>query len=199
MTSPDITPRKPPRQRRAKVTVEIILEAATRVLAAGGLTEFTTNRVADVAGVSIGSLYQYFPNKAALIAALIAQAQIDFAAEVERLVMAADDIPLDGALRDFAAFAVRQQYGRPLLAAALDSEEARLPVAPILQAAEARIRAAVARLAARHRHPDPATAARHLFVITKALVEADIGDSAGPPPDLADRLHRTLAGYLAKA
>ncbi|WP_370521033.1 TetR family transcriptional regulator [Pantoea sp. BAV 3049] len=47
--------------------MEAILQAATQVLAREGVQRFTTARVAEAAGVSIGSLYQYFPNKAALL------------------------------------------------------------------------------------------------------------------------------------
>jgi AcrR family transcriptional regulator len=65
------TPRKRPRQARAKATVNTILDASARVLVHRGFDQFTTNEVAEVAGVSIGSLYQYFPNKEALVAALI--------------------------------------------------------------------------------------------------------------------------------
>ncbi len=59
--------RKLPRQDRARLTVDVILTATKRVLAEGGRGQATTNRIAEVAGVSIGSLYQYFPNKDALI------------------------------------------------------------------------------------------------------------------------------------
>jgi AcrR family transcriptional regulator len=60
-------PRKLPKQDRSRVTVETLIEATTRIIEADGLEGLTTNRVARVAGVSIGSLYQYFPNKAALV------------------------------------------------------------------------------------------------------------------------------------
>src|ERR1041384_3846674 len=65
------TPRKRPRQDRSRATVDTILEATARVLVKRGFDGLTTNLVADAAGVSIGSLYQYFPNKAALVGALI--------------------------------------------------------------------------------------------------------------------------------
>lgn len=64
------TMRKVPRQERSRATVEAIVEAATHVLGRRGWAEFNTNEVADVAGASIGSLYQYFPNKLALIEAI---------------------------------------------------------------------------------------------------------------------------------
>jgi AcrR family transcriptional regulator len=62
-----ISARKRPRQARSTQLVEDILEAAARVLARQGARRFTTVRVAEEAGVSIGSLYQYFPNKEALL------------------------------------------------------------------------------------------------------------------------------------
>jgi len=65
------TPRKRPRQERSKATVDAILDATARVLVKEGYDGLTTNAVATRAGVSIGSLYQYFPNKEALVAALI--------------------------------------------------------------------------------------------------------------------------------
>lgn len=64
-------PRKAPRQARAKATVEAILEATAHILVDEGVERLSTNRVAQVAGVSIGSLYQYFPNKEALVLALL--------------------------------------------------------------------------------------------------------------------------------
>ena len=65
------TPRKRPRQHRSKATVDSILEATARVLKKDGFDGLTTNAVAEAAGVSIGSLYQYFPNKEALVAAMV--------------------------------------------------------------------------------------------------------------------------------
>ncbi|HTI02963.1 MAG TPA: TetR family transcriptional regulator [Acidisoma sp.] len=62
-----ISARKQPLQIRSAGLVATILEAATQVLAQEGAARFTTARVAERAGVSIGSLYQYFPNKAAIL------------------------------------------------------------------------------------------------------------------------------------
>lgn len=68
-----LEPRKPPVQRRSKATVEAILEAAAQVFEAHGYAAGTTNRIAMSAGVSIGTLYQYFPSKEALAVALLEQ------------------------------------------------------------------------------------------------------------------------------
>jgi AcrR family transcriptional regulator len=65
--------RKSPRQKRAAATFEAIVEAAAHILREDGAEALTTNAVAARAGVSIGSLYQYFPNKQAIVRALIAR------------------------------------------------------------------------------------------------------------------------------
>jgi AcrR family transcriptional regulator len=62
-----ISSRKEPKQARSAELVAAILEAAAQVLAKEGAQRFTTARVAEKAGVSVGSLYQYFPNKAAIL------------------------------------------------------------------------------------------------------------------------------------
>jgi AcrR family transcriptional regulator len=64
---PQISSRKQPQQARSTALVDAILQAATQVLAKEGAHRFTTARVAEKAGVSVGSVYQYFPNKAAIL------------------------------------------------------------------------------------------------------------------------------------
>jgi AcrR family transcriptional regulator len=66
-----LNPRKKPQQRRSRVTIDSIFEAAIQVLLANGLDRITTIQIAERAGVSVGSLYQYFPNKNALLAAVV--------------------------------------------------------------------------------------------------------------------------------
>jgi len=65
-----LKPRKTPAQERAKATVDAILQAAAYILIKNGWAGFTTNSVAERAGVNIASLYQYFPNKEAIAAEL---------------------------------------------------------------------------------------------------------------------------------
>lgn len=68
-----IGPRKLPKQQRARATVEAILAAAAHILVHEGFDAASTNRIAEKAGVSIGSLYQYFPSKEAVVGALLEQ------------------------------------------------------------------------------------------------------------------------------
>jgi AcrR family transcriptional regulator len=63
----EISERKKPKQARSEALVDAVLQAAVQVLAKEGASRFTMARVAEAAGVSVGSLYQYFPNKAALL------------------------------------------------------------------------------------------------------------------------------------
>ncbi|MFA5940476.1 MAG: helix-turn-helix domain-containing protein [Sinimarinibacterium sp.] len=78
----ELQAKKAPRQVRAKATFDAIIEAGAQVLAAEGYAAVTTNRVAEVAGVSIGSLYEYFPNKQSIIASGLARVMREVTAEV---------------------------------------------------------------------------------------------------------------------
>jgi len=103
-------PRKSASQKRSRAMVETLLDATARVLRREGYDRASTNRIAAVAGVSVGSLYQYFPNKEALVAALVARhnreilhllrdalkevAGLDLASAMRELVKAAVDAHL---------------------------------------------------------------------------------------------------------
>lgn len=72
MTKPkQLIPLKLPRQSRSRITYDAILEATTQILIEKGYSETTTNHIAERAGISIGSLYQYFPNKEAIAIELL--------------------------------------------------------------------------------------------------------------------------------
>jgi AcrR family transcriptional regulator len=116
-------PRKMPKQQRSKETVDVILAATARVLVKEGFDRASTNRIADAAGVSIGSLYQYFPTKDAVTIALIERESTTLVEDVLAALALADP---KKALRAMIKAAVRNQLRRPKLARMLDFEEARL-------------------------------------------------------------------------
>jgi AcrR family transcriptional regulator len=95
----DVKPRKLPRQARAKVTTDAIVEASTQLLLERGYDRFTTARAAERAGVSVGSLYQYFPNKAALAAAVIDRACEGFIVALDRALAGRPRITLAECIR----------------------------------------------------------------------------------------------------
>src|SRR5215468_1704014 len=70
-TKTSTNPRKTASQERSRLTVEALIEATARILVKDGYDRASTNRIAQAAGVSIGSLYQYFSSKEALVAAVI--------------------------------------------------------------------------------------------------------------------------------
>ena len=118
-----LSPRKKPAQSRAAFTVESILEGAAYILEHQGLEGYTTNEIAARAGVSIGSLYQYFPNKDAVTIALIER---ETAGMVNEVIAALALTPAKRALREAIKASVRNQIRRPQLARLLDFEEFRL-------------------------------------------------------------------------
>src|SRR5580658_1601853 len=83
---PVISARKQPQQSRSAQLVADILEAASRVLVRDGAYHFTTARVAEAAGVSVGSLYQYFPNKEAILFQLQADEWRQTMGQLERIL-----------------------------------------------------------------------------------------------------------------
>jgi len=95
----DVKPRKVPRQARGKVTTDAIVEASTQLLLERGYDRFTTARAAERAGVSVGSLYQYFPNKAALAAAVIDRACEDFILALDQALAGRPRITLAECIR----------------------------------------------------------------------------------------------------
>ena len=104
--------RRIPRQARAAETVTTILEAAAQILEAGGLTAFTTNAVAERAGVSIGTLYQYFVDKNALLLALARQEMGAALVEVGRALSGADDPTPESRVRAMVRAMVHAFRGR---------------------------------------------------------------------------------------
>jgi len=195
-----VSPRKQPRQRRAEATVEAILEAAAQLVARRGLAGFNTNAVAERAGVSIGSLYQYFPNKDAIMAALIAR-QHDRQVQGLLEVLA---VPPQGTLEDrvraLVLAAMRHHHDDALLASAIDHEEARLPVRDvadrIMDEAGPQLLALLEGLQAELPGLDPRAALLTLPPMIRAVVDAWANQI---PPDL-DRAQseavRAVLGYL---
>lgn len=118
--SPPLSPRKSPRQARSRATVDAILEACARVLVEEGYDRASTNRVAKVAGVSVGSLYQYFPSKEALVLALFERHSSRMLALLADSLRELGDAPIPEAVRTYvrammAAHRVEPELHRALV------------------------------------------------------------------------------------
>ena len=103
--------RKSPRQKRSREMVARLLDATATTLGERGLDGTTTNHIAERAGVSIGSLYQYFPDKDALVAALLERMGNDISQNFRAQAAVVDLNQLR--LRDIAAFSIA--YGMNLI------------------------------------------------------------------------------------
>lgn len=104
-------PRKLPRQERSKATVDAILAATARVLVRDGYERTSTNRIAAQAGVSVGSLYQYFPSKEALVLALVDRHVTATRAALLAKMGAVLEAPLEAAVSEVVS-AMVELYGR---------------------------------------------------------------------------------------
>jgi AcrR family transcriptional regulator len=169
-----LEPRKLPKQGRSEATVEAILEAAAQVFEHHGYAAGTTNRIAARAGVSIGSLYQYFPNKDAVLVALVRRHVVEgnavLAPHVERL---AHSSRLDEVLAEIVEAMVALHAVAPGLHRVL-FEETRLPAAlreELYELEDHVIDLAAAALAAELNPPpaDPVLSARVLINAIEGL------------------------------
>ena len=188
-----ITLRKRPSQQRSAATMAAVLEAAAQVLEAGGLSAFNTNAVAARAGVSIGSLYQYFPGKDAVMAALIRLEAARFEAELATALEATASLPLPQAVARLVALAVASQTARPNLARILDLEERRLGLEiEVTQRSQTTVGQLTQFLAGRGVR-DPQIAAGDLQNLVRGMID---GALHAEPNDLTRRIVRAAMGYL---
>jgi AcrR family transcriptional regulator len=114
-------PRKRPEQDRSRATVEAILDAAARILVRDGYGAFTTSHVAETAGVSIGSLYQYFPNKESLLGELMRRHTLALEDGIEEVAQHGQNPPLEDVVRAAVEHTVRAHLVDPALHRALSA------------------------------------------------------------------------------
>ncbi|EOC1343442.1 TetR/AcrR family transcriptional regulator [Cronobacter dublinensis] len=185
---PAAAPRKLPRQARSRALVEAIIEATARIFERAGPAACTTNAVAEKAGVSIGSLYQYFPNRRALTAALVARERGQLVAAFSA---AATRPAAQERLSAMIHAAVAYDFARPALAAALDGEEAAPAFAPHQQETLAALHRCVMAAIGRDE-----TAAWDVIALAQGMIAMAALRSESDGPALARRIERAVFGYL---
>ncbi|MBV8412094.1 MAG: TetR family transcriptional regulator [Alphaproteobacteria bacterium] len=103
---PLTNPRKQASQERSRATVDALIEATARILVRDGFDKASTNRIAEQAGVSIGSLYQYYPSKEALVAAVIDRHNRGLMQVVQGALAEVAGLPIEKAVRKMVAIAI---------------------------------------------------------------------------------------------
>jgi AcrR family transcriptional regulator len=197
------TKRRKPRQARATETVAAIVEAAAQILEKGGLSGFTTNAVAERAGVSIGTLYQYFADKNALLMALAREEMEKALGEVARALQGEVDPSVEGRIRAMVraivhAFRGRQRARKAVIQAILAQEGGIALMAPV-SAFIARAGEAVGR------GPDSLLgplSREQVFVVSRSLMGVVRAAVLEEQPFLAsrgfeDEIVRMIVAYLA--
>src|SRR5262249_40590038 len=112
---PLTNPRKHASQERSRATVDALIEATARILVREGFDRASTNRIADQAGVSVGSLYQYFPGKDALVAAVIDRHRDELSKVARGALAKASGQPIRQAIRTLVAAAIEAHRIDPRL------------------------------------------------------------------------------------
>ena len=112
---PPTKPRKNASQERSRATVDALIEATARILVREGFEKASTNRIAEIAGVSVGSLYQYFPSKEALVAAVIDRHNEEIMQVVRAALTEVADLPIDKAVRRLVTVAIEAHHIDPKL------------------------------------------------------------------------------------
>src|SRR5215470_15241482 len=103
---PQITPRKTASQTRSRFTVDALIQATARILIKDGYDQASTNRIAAAAGVSIGSLYQYFPSKEAVVAAVTGRHAQELSQVVLNALLKVSARPIEIGVRELIAAAI---------------------------------------------------------------------------------------------
>ncbi|HEX5754607.1 MAG TPA: TetR/AcrR family transcriptional regulator [Archangium sp.] len=196
------TPRKRPLQERSKATVETILEAAAHVLVTSGYEGTTTKAVAERAGVSIGSLYQYFPSKEALVAMLLERVhQRALAVLADKLVPhPITDLELE--VRELVRVLVEFHGENPRLQRVLLEQAPRLGPLQAVQEIEARVESLVQTVLAQNLELEkPRNLGLVVFIIIRALRSAVWATVVERPelmgtPELVEELSKLVLGYL---
>ena len=201
-----LSPRKRPSQGRSRFTLRQIVEAAARVFEERGYAGATTNRIAERAGVSIGSLYQYFPNKESILVVLLEQHTQEVADTVEAIRRHVAEEPHDlvGVLRHFVEAMVGLHANNPRLQHVLLEEAPRPPhlTAKLRELEEAAMESTEVLLRANPQVgiEDYRTAA---YLVVRSIEALTHGFVADPPDEVsresfAAELVQMLVRYLRK-
>ncbi|XWN30080.1 MAG: TetR/AcrR family transcriptional regulator [Devosia sp.] len=195
-TAASLNLRKRPRQERSRQTCAVILTAAANVIETKGLAALTTNRAAERAGVSIGSLYQYFPDKEAILVALIREMRRDMLADILSAAERGRDKDLGDAMGLLIEASLRHHLLNPVLTDALEHAEKDLPLDAETRALKSNKVALIVDVLARHGIENPEQTTKDVFAMCRGIVEAALEAGERDFHALSARLNRAVTGYL---
>jgi len=205
---PSTNPRKSASQERSRLTVDALLEATARVLIKDGYDSASTNKIAAVAGVSIGSLYQYFPSKEALVAAVIDRHMQEMMQVVRDALVKVATRPVEVAARELVSVMIDAHRVNPKLHRVLAEQTPRTGRLENIEAMEREAYAVVRGYLDAHRDEldvaDPDVAAFVCVTAVEALTHAAV---VRPPESitnekaerLVDDVTRLVVRYLRKS
>ncbi|MDC5399231.1 TetR/AcrR family transcriptional regulator [Acinetobacter baumannii] len=193
-TLPD--PRKRPRQARSVATFEAILEAAARILETLGFAGFNTNAVAELAGVSMGSLYQYFPSKDALIVELIRRERAKLSNHIVEVIQQSDAADLKDKLKLIIQAAVQHQLSRPQLARTLEFATELIGKNSEENEHQHELEIIISGLFIRSDISHAQTAAQDVIALSKGMINAAGIAGESDLNDLQQRVEKAVFGYL---
>jgi AcrR family transcriptional regulator len=196
---PVVKPRKRPRQERARATVDAILQATAYILRRRGYAELTTNGIAEKAGVNIASLYQYFPNKEAILAELLRRHAAEGRSKALEVVRASRSRSFASGVRLLVDGMLAEHSVDPALHRVLTTEALRLGLPRVETDADAAIEAEVARWVASTKRKNADLAlwiARTAVHAVVHLAFVERARDAERPAALADELTRLVVGFL---
>jgi AcrR family transcriptional regulator len=103
---------KKPKQARAMVTVKLIFESTAQIILREGIEKLTTNRIAEVAGVSVGTLYQYFKNKESILLAMVSHEKDGLITELDAFFLQAAELPIEQIISSLVDFLLLRFFQR---------------------------------------------------------------------------------------
>lgn len=192
-----IEPRKRPSQGRSVATVDAVLEASAHILQDGGLAALNTNEIARRAGVSIGSLYQYFPTKEAILAEIVRRKRSSLLDGLTGAVDATRDRPFEVTLRHLIEVTLAHQTDKPAFARALEYAYAALPLQRETEELNDKIVVLIADLLRRQGHRDARQSAIDVVAIVRGMIEAASLRGETDRSALVERVCRAVIGFLS--
>jgi AcrR family transcriptional regulator len=205
---PATNPRKSASQERSRLTIEALLEATARILVKDGYDRASTNKIAALAGVSIGSLYQYFPSKEALVAAVIDRHMQEMLQVLRDALVKVAARPIEVAARELVSVMIEAHRVNPKLHRVLVEQTPRTGRLENIEAMEREAYALVRAYLEAHQDEldivDPDVAAFVCVTAVEALTHAAVvrrpeSLTVEKAEALVDNVTRLVVRYLRKS